>query len=144
MSYCFTSPFTSPSNEAAGRPVTSSLYEMCLPWLVFNLLSSLCALLLFPAFDFNRPNNNLISFFHAIYPRLRTVCGQTGTSTQHAAWHSLMKVSGPLHAHGCFHWVLTYQIPSSLLLSPQTDLLEGSVMTPCLILSYQVNMSCSH
>lgn len=121
MSYCFISPFTSPSNEAAGRPVTSSLYEMCLPWLVFNLPSSLCALLLFPAFDFNRPNNNLISFFHAIYPRLRPVCGQTGTSTQHAAWHSsLTRVNEGQRATSC-SWLLPLgaHLPDTLFTSPQ-------------------------
>ncbi len=55
-----------------------------------------------------------------------------------------MKVSGPLRTRGCFHRALTRPIPSSLLLNPPTGLLEGSVTTPCLTLSYQVNLSCSH
>lgn len=82
---------------------------------------SLCSLLLFPAFDFNRPNNNLISFFHAIYPRLRPVCGQTGTSTQHAAWHSsLTRVNEGQRATSC-SWLLPLgaHLPDTLFTSPQ-------------------------
>lgn len=55
-----------------------------------------------------------------------------------------MKVSGPLRTRGCFHWALTRPIPSSLLLNPPTGLLEGSASTPCLTLSYQVNLSRTH
>lgn len=50
----------------------------------------------------------------------------------------------PLHARCGFHRAHTHLIPSSLLFNPQTGLLEGSVTTPWLALSYQVNLSCSH
>lgn len=55
-----------------------------------------------------------------------------------------MKASGPHRPHGRFHCAHIHLIPSSLLLSPQTGLIEGSETTPFLTLSDQVNLTCSH
>lgn len=113
----FTNPFTSPANEANGRHVTVT-YS---PWLVFNPLSSPPASLLFPTFDFNSSNNNLIFFPPCnLSPSSLLVWANRHYHTVLllgiARWGALMKVSYTL---GCFHWALTHLIPSLLLLKPQ-------------------------
>lgn len=119
-----------------------------LPWCLIFLLS-LSLFLHFPIFDSSGPNNSLISFplmqFITVFP---SCVGKQALSHSKplvvARWGALMKVIGPLRAHGCFHCAHIHLIPSSLPLSPQTGLIEGSVMTPCLTLSDQVNLTCSH
>lgn len=143
-----TNPFTSPVNEANCRQATFSLHEICifLAWCLIFFAPLLSLFLPFSRLILTALITDLSSFLDAICHRL---CGQTGAITRRtllgiALWGALMKVSGPLHTRGCFHRALTHLIHSSLLLSPQTGLLEGSVTAPCLTLSYQVNLSCGH
>lgn len=138
------------ANEANGRhaTVTFSLCGICFPSLVFNLLP--CSLALFLFFHFlirTALITPLSPLPGAIHHRLPSCVGKQelsrSTLLSIARRDALMKVSGPLHTHGCFHWALTHLIPSSLILNPQTVLLERSVTTPCFTLSYQVNLSCT-
>lgn len=141
----FADPFASPVNEPNCRQDTSFTWNVCV-FLGCRLIFLAPLLSLFLRF----PRLILKAVITALSPSLDAIChrlcGQTGAITHStllgiAHWGVLMKVSGPLSTRDCFHWALTHLIPSSLLLSLQIGLLEGSLTAPCLTLFYQVNLS---